>query len=407
MNSSQSKLAALICTLLFGVICSAANAQSSVIPGFPDSVDGGSTGGAAAGSTGGYYKLPNGDLIGPDGKPIPASENPYQDQSAQPSRRLYDQSQRVSPPSKTGQNSYGSPRPGQQGGEGDAFSARVQQEINRTPEVVYNPNGTATVKPLPDMRDPFALSEEVLVPLTPEQIRAGKRVYQEEQKAKAMPFMGEMPKPVSTQVVLDLSPNATPPVVRVIPGSGSVVSFRDVTGAAWPVISYQSFNGVGFTVSQPIAGSNMITVAATKNYGVGNLAVVLKGFPTPIILSTLSSTAKEIDAKLDIQIPVKGPNAIESAIPTRSPTGKDLLDALYGILPSGSKQIDVEGAQAKAWITASGDLIITGALQVVSPAPLERTGLGDGFYAYRMSLTRVVLATQNGTERKLVLKERK
>lgn len=383
------------------LLAAASTTFAQQIPSFPGGVAGTPTGTGGASldaPTGGYYLLPNGDLIGPDGQPVPlgADGRPVGFGSSTPqpqSTRAMDQRSRVSPAA---------------GMEvGGVFSERVGAEINRQPDVVYNPDGTVTVKPLKDMADPFAVAEEIVVPLTPEQIRRAKRVYQENMKAQAMPFHGNMPAPVSSQVTLDLSPNATPPVVRVIPGSGSVVSFRDITGAAWPVVSYKSFNGTDFTVSQPIAGSNMITVAANKNYSVGNIAVVLQDHSSPILLSTLSTQAKEIDAKLDIQIPAMGPKAKQSAIPTRNPTGKDLIDALYGLLPDGSKEMEVSGARAKAWLTNSGELIITGALQIVSPSPIERTGMGDGYYAYRMQQTRVILATQNGTERKIVLKERR
>lgn len=394
------KIKTTAATALFAVL-STATAQQ--IPSFPSGAGGQPTGNLVAADAGntGYYLLPNGDLIGPDGKPVPmgADGQPIGfgsttgAQGQMPSTRAMDQRSRVSPGAGM---ELGSP-----------FSERVGVEINRQPEVVYNPDGTVTVKPLKDMADPFAVAEELVVPLTPEQIRRAKRVYQENMKAQSMPFHGNMPAPISSQVTLDLSPNATPPVVRVIPGSGSVVSFRDITGAAWPVVSYKSFNGTDFTVSQPIAGSNMITVAANKNYSVGNIAVVLQNHPSPILLSTLSTQAKEIDAKLDVQIPIMGPQAKQSGIPTRNPTGKDLIDALYGILPEGSKEMEVAGARAKAWLTNGGELIITGALQIVSPSPLERTGMGDGFYAYRMQQTRVILATQNGTERKIVLKERR
>lgn len=151
----------------------------------------------------------------------------------------------------------------------------------------------------------------------------------------------------------------------------------------------------------------MITVAADKNYSTGNLAVVLQGHSSPVILSTVSTPTKELDAKVDIQVPILGPNAVTNTIPAREATGRDLLNALYGILPPGAKPMDVSGANAKAWVTANGGIILTGALQVISPAPLERTGVGDGYYAYRLDRTRVVLATQGGAERKVVLRERR
>lgn len=150
----------------------------------------------------------------------------------------------------------------------------------------------------------------------------------------------------------------------------------------------------------------MITVAATSNYDMGNVAVVLQGYSSPVILSTISTSAKQIDAKLDIQIPLMGPQAIRAPAVTTAPLKRDLIDALYGSLPDGAIPMEVAGANAKAWKTADGSMIITGALDVVTPRPTERTGTGDGYFAFRAPLTSVYFVTQNGTERKMVVREK-
>lgn len=373
-------------------------ALPQVIPGFDES--GQATTPSPSQSQTGYYMLPNGDLIGPDGRPIdpqlagggqkPIIQNPQGGQ------------QRFSPAAQGGSR----PTTQSQIGSGsDMFNSRLYREVNRKPQIEYNPDGTVLVRPLPDMMDPFSLSTESAFPLDPQETRNLKRIYNQSERAKSLPFHGEMPTPVTTQVVLDLSPNASPPVVRVIPGNGSVVTFRDISGAAWPIISYKTFNS-NFNVSQPVEGSNMITVAATSNYDMGNVAVVLQGYSSPVILSTISTSAKQIDAKLDIQIPLMGPQAIRAPVVTTAPLKRDLIDALYGSLPDGAIPMEVAGANAKAWKTADGSMIITGALDVVTPRPIERTGTGDGYFAFRAPLTSVYFVTQNGTERKMVVREK-
>jgi intracellular multiplication protein IcmK len=252
---------------------------------------------------------------------------------------------------------------------------------------------------------PFEFANQNLFPLSPEQVKGAKKSYEATARNAAPRPMGSMPQPSTAQVTLDMSPNATPPVIRVVPGNGAVVSFRDLTGAPWPVISYQSFNGTEFQVNQPIAGSNMVSIAALADYANGNVAIVLKDYPTPIVLSILSTQAKN-DAKVDIMIPRQGPNAAVAAVPVRAPTSADLTDALYGIVPVGSKPLKVAGATGRAWKTENGEMLLTGALQVLSPMPIQRTGLGDGYYAYRLPLSSVLLVSQGGSERKMTVVER-
>ncbi len=390
--------------LLFTVLPSVLFAQG-VIPGFGDSAQPSpAQNPGAPPAAGAYYQLPNGDLIGPDGKPIfqgggsaaanggiPIVTNPANSNNAN--------GQRLSPLSAA--------PPGAVTPNGGASAiGKVQRQFEMKPDVVYGPDGYVTVKPLADMQDPFATATDLFVPLTPQQVRNARRAFELNLQARQKDFHGDMPTPSTSQVVLDLSPSATPPLVRVIPGNGSVVSFRDITGAAWPIVSFKSFNSRGFEVTQPIKGSNMIEVSAIENYANGNLSVVLQNFPSPIIISTVSTAAKQIDSKVDIQIPKLGPNAAQSAIPTKVATDQSLFDVLYGVLPEGANALVVSGAQAKAWKTVEGEMLVTGALQIISPQPIERTGLGDGFYAYRIPLSRVVLVSQNGTERKMVLTDR-
>lgn len=396
--------------LLIALLTSATAWSQGVIPGFPE--EGGvgpapspgqvtlpnpTQSGAPAGM-GSYYKLPNGDLIGPDGTVVPANGFAQPNASGNPKTVITNPNgnERLSPAAGFGAQQGGNP----------GIEAKIASQFNVQPEVVYNPDGTVTIKALPDMQDPFAAASEAISPLTPEQVRMIKRTYQQNRKSMAQPFHGEMPSPITSQLVLDLSPKAPPPVVRVIPGNGSTVSFRDISGAAWPILAFQSFNGRDFVVDQPIKGSNMISISALNNYAVGNVSVVLQNYSSPIILSMMSTAAKEMDSKVDIQVPLMGPNASKSGIPTMKPSDSDLLQVLYGVLPDGAKQLDVSGAQAKAWKTVQGDILVTGALQMVSPRPIQREGTGDGYYAYRMSMNSVFIVTQNGTERKLLIRER-
>ena len=82
--------------------------------------------------------------------------------------------------------------------------------------------------------------------MSPDQIKEVRYLYNETKQASAV--VEKVPaKPVASVIAVDLSPGATPPVIRLASGFVSSLIFLDSTGAPWPIKAFdigdpQSFN---------------------------------------------------------------------------------------------------------------------------------------------------------------------
>ena len=94
----------------------------------------------------------------------------------------------------------------------------------------------------------FANVPDGLMPLSPEEIKELRRAFNSTQKASA--FVQDVPaKPVSSTVMVDISPGASPPVVRLSSGFVSSLVFLDSTGAPWPIQAYDLGDPKSFNTS--------------------------------------------------------------------------------------------------------------------------------------------------------------
>lgn len=75
------------------------------------------------------------------------------------------------------------------------------------------------------------------LPLTPEQIAELRKAFESSRRAAATPA-GIPPRPTTSSVLVNLSPSAAPPVVRLGPGYISSLVFVDSTGQPWPIKAY-------------------------------------------------------------------------------------------------------------------------------------------------------------------------
>jgi len=158
-----------------------------------------------------------------------------------------------------------------------------------------------------DIRDQaFAKVTNSVLPLSPSQIEMLRNLYDATQRAAAV-SPGVPPRPTSTSLAVNLSPGATPPVVRL--GAGFVTSmvFVDSTGAPWPIDSYSLGNPQAFNI-QWDKKSNILLVQAITAHRVGNLAVILRGLNTPVMIDLTPGQAA-LDVRVDLRIPGLGPQA--------------------------------------------------------------------------------------------------
>ena len=152
----------------------------------------------------------------------------------------------------------------------------------------------------------FADAVRNSVPLSPEQIKTLHYLFDQSQRA-ASAYPGVPPKPTSTSVIVNLSPGATPPVVRLSSGFVTSLVFLDSTGAPWPINAIDMGNPKSFNVEWNKKG-NTLLVQALDHYQSGNLAVMLKGLDTPVML-TLLPGQNAVDYRVDLRVPGIGPEA--------------------------------------------------------------------------------------------------
>lgn len=249
----------------------------------------------------------------------------------------------------------------------------------------------------------FARMAKNMMPLTPQQIRTLHYLFNKSQKA-ASEYPGLPPKPTSSSVLVNLSPGAAPPIVRLRAGYVTSLVFLDSTGQPWPVVAYDLGNPKAFNLqpNQPNGKSDTILVEALDTYKSGNLAVMLKGLNTPVMI-TLMPGQRAVDYRVDMRVPGLGPNAkpMLSGLPN---TGNPkLLTFLDGVPPSGAKAVDVSGGPAQAWIYDK-KLFLRTRLTVLSPAWMATMSSPDGTHVYELTQTPVVLASERGAMVNLTMK---
>lgn len=282
-------------------------------------------------------------------------------------------------------------------------ASAATQPMQGTTNVI---NTTNIVSPAPtsDVKtgmydDAFSGMVNQLLPMTPDQIAKLRTIFNENQRAAVTP-VGVPPRPATTLLMVDLSPQATPPVIRL--GAGYITSlvFLDSTGQPWPIEAYSIGDPSAFNIQWDKKG-NTLLVQAMSYYKRSNMAVILKGLNTPVMLTFLSGQ-EAIDYRVDLRVPGMGPNAlfVQNGLPESA--NPILLDVLNGIPPKGSRTLRVTGGDAQAWLL-DNKLYIRTTLDVISPAWKAFMGSVDGTHAYELQVAPVILALQHGKDKTMIL----
>lgn len=245
----------------------------------------------------------------------------------------------------------------------------------------------------------FANTVRNMMPLSPQQIKTLRKLFDQSQRAAATD-PGVPPKPTSTSVLVNLSPGATPPIIRLSAGFVTSLVFLDSTGAPWPIQAYDLGNPQGFNIEWNKKG-NTLLVQSLSHYKSGNLAVILKGLDTPVMV-TLLPGQDAVDYRVDLRVPGIGPNAnpVLSGLPaSESP---QLLNVLNGVPPTGSKALTITGGDCQGWLL-DGHIYLRTRLTVLSPGWISTMSSADGTHAYELQSTPVVLASARGKLVKLTI----
>lgn len=255
---------------------------------------------------------------------------------------------------------------------------------------------------IPTLRDrAFKDLMDKISPLTPEQILQMRQQEDKTQQAIAT-TPNTPPIPVSSTLTVDLSPGITPPVVRLASGFVTSLVFVDSSGQPWPIADYSLGNPGDFNI-QWDKKAHTLFIQSTTTYSSANLAIRLAKLDTPVMISLVSGQ-KYVDYRVDLQVQGRGPNALApmtgDALPNASPL---LLNALDGIPPPGSQELEVSGGLGRAWLSG-GKLIFRTQLIVLSPAWSTIASSPDGTRVYEMTQTPLILASHNGKPIEIVIK---
>ena len=250
-------------------------------------------------------------------------------------------------------------------------------------------------------QEAFAKTARQMMPLTPEQIKTLRYLFDQSQRAAAADPGDKPPKPTSSSIMVNLSPGAAPPVIRLRAGYVTSLVFLDSTGEPWPIQAFDLGNPKSFNIRWDQKG-NTLMVQAMDAYQAGNLAVMLKDHNTPVMI-TLMPGQQEVDYRVDMRLPGMGPNAAPSMNGLPDTGNSQLLTFLDGVPPAGSQELIVTGGACQAWVT--GDrLFLRTRLTVLSPSWLSTMRSPDGTNVYEMTKAPIVLASDRGRVLQLNIK---
>lgn len=232
------------------------------------------------------------------------------------------------------------------------------------------------------------------MPLTPQQIVQLRQQIDTAQRASSV-SPNVPPKPVSTTLIVNLEPGATPPAIRLAQGYVSSLVFVDSTGAPWPIASFDIGHPQAMNI-QWDGKSNILLLQAVLPYSDGNMVIRLLGLPTPITLELVSGQ-RVVDYRVDIHVPGIGPNTKDLPVGTPLPDSANqlLLGVLDGVAPAGSRLLHVQGADAQAWLLRQ-KLYLRTRLTVLSPGWFGKMVSPDGMNAYELPKTSSVLVSRYG-----------
>jgi len=233
-----------------------------------------------------------------------------------------------------------------------------------------------------------------MFPMTVEQIRALRDVYETTKRITAEPARIP-PRPLVSSQTVSLSPGTVPPVIRLANGYVTSVVFVDETGAPWPVAAYSVGNPQAFNI-QWDTESNLLMIQGQGAYVTGNMAVSLAKLPTPIML-TIVSEQNVVDYRVDFRVQGRGPNANGSIIGSSLPQNSNqmLMNLLDGVPPGDARALEVTGGPAEAWVR-EGTMFVRTPLTVLSPSWTATMTSPDGTKVYQMNPTPMVLVSDRG-----------
>lgn len=241
-------------------------------------------------------------------------------------------------------------------------AASVPSQAGPGPDI-----GKVAAAPAPSGNDPlpppsplFQQAQDMVSPLTPQEIRQLRGQVEDINQAIAAPQITVVPR--ISALTVNLSPGASLPLIRTAVNYPSSLSWMDSTGAPWKIGAAPISGNSDFTVYW-IPNSPVMVVQAKKPFSSGNVTVYLEGLSVPIVLNVTSGEPDTkagtwtVDSRLDMRIPGRGPAALPGAAPeTRIGLHDRTLQAfLDGIPPKEARRLKTTGAVLDTSVWQLGD----------------------------------------------------
>lgn len=236
-----------------------------------------------------------------------------------------------------------------------------------------------------------------LLPLSPEQVRTFMHKLESTQRAAIPPVQGPPNGEVKISTV-SLDPGARPPVINLAAGYVTTIDIIDHTGQPWPILDV----GIGgnFEVTPTEAGSHVVRIVPLTRVGTGNISILLKDLPTPVIF-WLNSGGPTYHMRFDARIPAYGPYAkiplIKRGIEWPVAGGNVLTMLLENSPPSKAQRLKVGGvdARTKAWRVGASVYVRT-PHSLLSPSWNASASSADGMTVYEIGNAPVLIMSDNG-----------
>ena len=185
-------------------------------------------------------------------------------------------------------------------------------------------DGIAPLAPLSPPPSDFQRASAQVSPLTNLEIERLRELFDSSRKAKAYRPVRTSPRIRTASV--DLSPGASLPILRTLPGESSTVVFMDPTGAPWPLAATPRVSRTDVAEAEWIPDSPAVVIDMLSPYEEANMTVFLKGLATPVVVKLSSGepdgdstkrepnglktpTTREVDYRLDLRVPGRSPYA--------------------------------------------------------------------------------------------------
>lgn len=279
------------------------------------------------------------------------------------------------------------------------------------------------------VQDPVVGRGEQLLRASPQSILQLRQKIQEVSASTRAPIQHDFEPDIPQEVLnideifdVTLGPDSVEPRIMIARYQSTAISFIDAYGKPWPIRKVSSWldglisidrasedstseSDPDMALNDPQAGS--FTLTALKHGVVGNITVFLVGQQTPISIMLVGKPAV-YHRNATVRLQDVGPQTSRSdlmrstGVVLGTEADVDLNHALYGVTPSGSEEMVLEGGEGKAWL--KGDILfLRTPLAVFSPR-IHRTSPGNGRYrAYKLDAATQILAT-NDEGRTVVLK---